>query len=131
MPFDWNQYLNLANELAQRSDEASLRSAVSRAYYGTLCLSRNYLIAKGELDKNKISKEKDSHMVVWGLFSNKGKTRNGVYQNAQRLKFKRTQSDYEDVVMDEKHKTVTDLQAFAAMALRDANNLIHYLNLIT
>jgi len=33
MPFDWKQYLSLADELSKRSEEAALRSAVSRAYY--------------------------------------------------------------------------------------------------
>lgn len=33
-PFDWRGYLRLARELATRAeDEASLRSAISRAYY--------------------------------------------------------------------------------------------------
>ena len=32
-PFDWNQFLTLARTLSENADEASLRSAVSRAYY--------------------------------------------------------------------------------------------------
>ena len=32
-PFGWSEYLNLAMELGARKDEASLRSAISRAYY--------------------------------------------------------------------------------------------------
>ena len=31
--FNWYGYLQLAEELGKRSDEASLRSALSRAYY--------------------------------------------------------------------------------------------------
>jgi len=33
MAFDWNNYLNLAEELAKREDEASKRTSISRAYY--------------------------------------------------------------------------------------------------
>jgi hypothetical protein len=33
MAFDWADYLKLAEELAARTDEASKRSAISRAYY--------------------------------------------------------------------------------------------------
>jgi len=33
MPFDWNDFLTLADELATRFDEASKRTAISRAYY--------------------------------------------------------------------------------------------------
>jgi uncharacterized protein (UPF0332 family) len=131
MPFDWNQYLSLANELAERSDEAALRSAISRAYYGALCLARNFLITKGELDKNAISREKDSHTIIWQAFKNGGKTRAGVYQNGLRLKFKRKEADYEDDVKGQNdNKIVTDLPTYTAMALRDANNIDTYLKQI-
>ena len=49
MRFDWSEYLNLAQELAATNSdssdnrEAKLRSAISRAYYSTFCLARNYL----------------------------------------------------------------------------------------
>jgi hypothetical protein len=33
MPFDWNNYLTLAEELGNRLDEAAQRTAISRAYY--------------------------------------------------------------------------------------------------
>lgn len=33
MPFDWNNYLTLAEHLSARPDEASKRTAISRAYY--------------------------------------------------------------------------------------------------
>ena len=33
MAFDWNNYLTLAEQLATRPDEASKRTAISRAYY--------------------------------------------------------------------------------------------------
>ena len=43
MKFDWEEYFNLAKELAGTTEEAKLRSAVSRAYYSAFCLARNYL----------------------------------------------------------------------------------------
>jgi hypothetical protein len=33
MPFDWFEYLQLADELGERAEEGALRSAISRAYY--------------------------------------------------------------------------------------------------
>jgi uncharacterized protein (UPF0332 family) len=33
MSFDWREYLELAEELSERSEEACWRSAISRAYY--------------------------------------------------------------------------------------------------
>lgn len=35
-PFDFADYLDLADDLASRSDEAAWRSAISRAYYAML-----------------------------------------------------------------------------------------------
>lgn len=37
--FDFREFLSLAEELGVRADEAALRSAVSRAYYGLLHLA--------------------------------------------------------------------------------------------
>ncbi|TFE71357.1 HEPN domain-containing protein [Methylacidiphilum caldifontis] len=47
MSFDWWEYLELAKYLSGKHDtifsqEASYRSAVSRAYYSAFCLARNY-----------------------------------------------------------------------------------------
>ena len=39
-PFNWNEYFKLAEDLAAHSDEASLRSAISRAYYYISITSR-------------------------------------------------------------------------------------------
>lgn len=52
MSFDWLEYLNLAQELAGQatkpsSQEAKLRSAVSRAYYAAFCEARNHLRGEG------------------------------------------------------------------------------------
>ena len=48
MTFHWPEYVKLAKELAGvdtdlPSQEAKLRSAISRAYYGVHCVARNYL----------------------------------------------------------------------------------------
>ena len=51
MSFSWESYIQLGDELVsskQESDlqEACLRSAISRCYYGIFCIARNHLIAK-------------------------------------------------------------------------------------
>jgi len=43
MPFDWNTYKDLAEELRLRNDEASKRSAISRLYYSVYWKARNLL----------------------------------------------------------------------------------------
>ena len=42
--FDWYDFFKLANELSERDDEASIRSAISRYYYSAFCSARQYLI---------------------------------------------------------------------------------------
>ena len=53
MSFDWHQYLDLAQELAGQqqkpsTEDARLRSAASRAYYGAYCAARNKLEQDGD-----------------------------------------------------------------------------------
>ncbi len=52
MSFDWQDYVALAQELADRPEEACLRSAVSRAYYGVFCIARNLKGLKEHTPKN-------------------------------------------------------------------------------
>lgn len=55
MPFDWNQYIELAEQLnSDKPSEAQMRSATSRAYYGAFILCRN---KKGK----SLDKEGDIH----------------------------------------------------------------------
>jgi len=49
MSFDWRTYLQLADALIKHQtatvpQEAYLRSAISRSYYGVFCIARNFLI---------------------------------------------------------------------------------------
>ena len=52
MSFNWRLYIQLADELINYQktsaiQEACLRSAISRSYYGVFCIARNLLIKKG------------------------------------------------------------------------------------
>ena len=70
MPFAWSDYRVVAETLSQNADEASLRSAISRAYY---CA---YHLAVGHLSEHfnfQVSKDK-SHDTVWRKFSEKGRS---------------------------------------------------------
>jgi len=82
MPFDWQEYLLLARELSQRSGEAALRSAISRAYYAAFCTACNYLRQRGE----SIPDSEHSHKAVWDSFQRKGKSAQAVFINGERLK---------------------------------------------
>ncbi len=67
MSFDWKLYVQLADELinhqkTQGLQEAYLRSAISRSYYGVFCIARNFLISKSvaipRVDTHKFVREK-------------------------------------------------------------------------
>ena len=65
MPFEFTDYLILAEELAARSDEAAWRSAISRAYYAVLHAGYQVL---PPATRATIS-HRDTHRVTWQLFT--------------------------------------------------------------
>lgn len=91
MPFDWSRYLTLAEELGQRTDEASLRTALSRAYYYV------YHLALERAERNNFQRlpGESSHSQLWRVFSGSPES---VCQRlaviAERLKEKRERADH-------------------------------------
>jgi uncharacterized protein (UPF0332 family) len=94
MTFDWTKYLILAKELSERAnDEASLRSAISRAYYAAFCTARNRLLQEGE----EIPRTGEAHNLVWEKYresAHRGRKKIGVI--GDRLRRSRNIADYED-----------------------------------
>ncbi len=56
MPFDFNEFLTLAEELARGNDEASQRSSISRAYYTVYHLA----FPRAETNVGPYSRRKDA-----------------------------------------------------------------------
>ena len=97
MSFNWSEYLTLAQVLtgkaAVSSPEAKFRSAISRAYYGAFCSTRNYLIQNG----HRIPKTSEAHKMVREILRNKkDQVSKQVENNLDRLRKDRTNADYED-----------------------------------
>ena len=97
MSFDWRLYIKLADELINLQRDKSLaesywRSAISRAYYGVFCLSRNFLrlggitVPKRDIHRFVIDKYKESF--------NQNKKKIGI--ELDRLKKDRIDADYKD-----------------------------------
>ena len=133
MRFDWSEYLNLAQELAatnsdsSANSEAKLRSAISRAYYSTFCLARNYL-RDIEKDPRLSRKNRDinEHQYVAEEFiyhPTKMKNMVRIGENLSRLRELRNKADYED--------TLYNLQNAVKNALMLAQNIISALNELT
>jgi hypothetical protein len=96
MPFDWREYLEVGRFLEQHaatsgSQEAFLRSAVSRAYYAAFCHVRNY--ARDKLDFRPRN-DADDHGRLHARLK-QGKLR-GVAVKLERLREWRNACDYED-----------------------------------
>jgi uncharacterized protein (UPF0332 family) len=65
MPFDWNNFLALAEALAAKTDEASQRTAISRAYY---CVF-NLAFARAEMTAGRRPRDARSHQWCWEQYS--------------------------------------------------------------
>jgi hypothetical protein len=61
MPFDWNNFLVLARELAARNDASSRRSAISRAYYFVF----NTAFERAELTAGPMPRGERFHEWCW------------------------------------------------------------------
>jgi len=128
MKFDWSEYFYLAKELAETSEEAELRSAVSRAYYSAFCLARNYL-RDIQLDP-RLSWHKtydiNAHQYVAEEFiyhQSKSQIMIEIGKDLTRLRIMRNKADYED--------TMFNLKKEARTALMLAQNIISALSNLT
>lgn len=98
MPFDWKEYLLLAQFLERSgnqnfSQEAALRSAVSRAYYAAFCHCRNFARDKQGFHP-AYNAEDHQNLPLQLKFS-------GMYKEARtldRLRKWRNECDYEDEI---------------------------------
>src|SRR5258707_7165561 len=94
MPFDWKTFIELAQFLQEQAEttanpEALLRTALSRAYYGTFCYVRNH--ARDRLGFHPRD-DGDDHGRLRAYLKN-GKMR-GVSDKLQRLREWRNECDY-------------------------------------
>jgi len=62
--FDWSEYLRLARDLSANADEASQRTAISRAYY---CI---YHMASARAIANGYPPGGNTHDKIWGIYQN-------------------------------------------------------------
>ena len=89
-PFDWTDYLTVARILAIRPDDASRRSAVSRAYYACYGIAARYAI------DHEFPHAVVTHDRVWGWYRHLD-TPTGREINilGKRIKERRIAADYQ------------------------------------
>lgn len=100
MSFDWLEYLNLAQQLAGQatkpsSQEAKLRSAVSRAYYAAFCKARNHLRGEG----HSIPRFKPHRYVIDQFLDSPDRVSKRIGAHLDRLRKDRNKADYDDRVV--------------------------------
>ncbi|MCR4433928.1 MAG: HEPN domain-containing protein [Caldiserica bacterium] len=97
MSFNWESYIQLADELIAYQKQPSIleayyRSAISRAYYGVFCIARNFLIKKGI----SIPKE-NTHKFVREQYTNSSNwLEKKIGTDLSRLLLDRKNADYDD-----------------------------------
>jgi uncharacterized protein (UPF0332 family) len=92
--FDWTSYLVLPRELAKQPDEASRRTAVSRAYYAILNRARVLLEGEGTV----ISNTGRAHDDIWRTLEGAGRGRRRLGAEGKRLREMRRKADYDGAV---------------------------------
>jgi uncharacterized protein (UPF0332 family) len=97
MSFDWKLYVQLADELISYQktanfQEAYLRTAISRSYYGVFCLARNFLVRK-----NISVPRTNTHKFVREKYkASPSKVERKIGSSLERLSQRRNMADYDD-----------------------------------
>ena len=114
-PFDWYEYFKLAADLGKRTDEASLRSAISRAYYYVYHLA----LDRAQANAYKPLPGEATHTQLWRLFeTNPESDCKRLAMIATRMKQKRERADYENHfvrIVEEVPVLLEDAQQFARL----------------
>lgn len=120
MSFDWNSYLTLAEELAKKKeDEASQRTAISRAYY---CVY-NLAFARAEKSAGHYPGGIGYHKWCWDKYMNTNDLAcRQIGLEGDRMKSRRVRADYNSEgfyrlndtvrrVLQDAHQFLVDLQS--------------------
>lgn len=115
MSFDWREYFHLADNLngAARpyTQEAALRTIVSRAYYAAFCHARNYAAARQHFSAQGIA---DDHRNLREHF--RGRNDHGIVTRLDNLRRWRNNCDYDN--------DLPNLPAMVGAALRAAREVL-------
>jgi uncharacterized protein (UPF0332 family) len=118
MIFDWNDFRQLAEELREREDEASRRTAISRVYYAVYWKARILLEDEGFIFRQNDS----SHRQIWEEYKNKGRTFRAISISGSELHRNRVQADY--------FSEVRDMEVLLKESFKLAENAFNYLHQI-
>ena len=118
MIFDWNDFRRLAEELRQKEDEASKRTAISRLYYALYWQERNLLEDEGFIYRQN----EQSHQQVWQELKRRGMTHRAVAFSGLELRDRRVEADY--------FEEIENIQKLTNSAFEIAEKMTFYLQQI-
>jgi hypothetical protein len=115
MAFDWVNYLQLAEELAARPDEAAKRAAISRAYYFVY----NIAFARAEVTVGRCREVGSKHVWCWKMYRRSiDPTCKELGRVGNNMKRRRIEADYERATRpkldDEVQVTLMEARKFQA-----------------
>ncbi len=117
MPFNWQDFLELAKDLQQKSamgyfPEAAQRTAVSRAYYAVFCYLRDYAATNLGFAPQRSSRD---HRLLREHLMGMGEGWAEIAEQLEDLRKWRNMCDYD--------ATVNNLQELVALALDLAEDI--------
>ncbi len=120
MAFEWHAFVDFARRLAQElpDDEAAMRSAVSRAYFGAFCHAKKYAVEKLGFHPGG---EADDHGKLRAFIKTKPKF-SVVGNRLQTLRELRNTADYN-------HEANPDWKLAAGSAVDEADKILRQLPL--
>jgi uncharacterized protein (UPF0332 family) len=92
MPFNWTDFISCAKDLSLKSDEASWRSSISRAYYGAFGKIKIYCSGKYKVS---ISGESVHQKVIQRLKESDDSREYSLGNTLSLLRISRNDADYE------------------------------------
>ncbi len=114
MPFDWNDFLTLARDLATRDDPASKRTAISRAYYSVF----NPAFARAESSVGPRPQKAPFHQWCWNQYKyTRDPTCQQLGNTGDRMKRRRHRADY-------RAQDISRLDDEVQLALQEAQELL-------
>jgi uncharacterized protein (UPF0332 family) len=124
MSFEWNKYLDLAKKLSLAvTDEASLRSAVSRSYYCAF----NIALGRAKANSYRSPDDGSSHDLLWDLYGrNDDKKCKQLAVLGPRMKRRRVKADYRSTyekLSDETLDAIADAEECIALIASLSNEL--------
>jgi uncharacterized protein (UPF0332 family) len=126
MSFNWVDFLTLADALVRDPnspgpEEASLRSAISRAYYAAFHVARNFGRDRGEFIPTGTGQD---HWLVMNHFrSSPDRIRRKIGLDLDRLYDNRASADYDDVLAGRPIALAQSSVAVARNVLNALNSL--------